>query len=91
MDAALDNLTLPVGPPLGIEAPGFSNPSEAWYSNLDSPVYTEVWRQYRDQCFEMADQLASSGDSSERLAQVDHDVISILDRTVDKIPCPSSS
>lgn len=71
MDAALDNLTLPVGPPLGIEAPGFSNPSEAWYSNLDSPVYTEVWRQYRDQCFEMADQLASSGDSSERLAQVE--------------------
>ncbi|MCP9777459.1 hypothetical protein KBY75_09265 [Cyanobium sp. T1G-Tous] len=27
----------------------------------------------------------------ERLAQVDEDVVSILDRTVDEIPCPSIS
>jgi hypothetical protein len=27
----------------------------------------------------------------ERLAQVDEDVVAILDRTVDEIPCPSIS
>ena len=67
---ALDNLTLPVVPPLGVDAPGMSPSSESWYTNIDSPVYTEVWMRYKNQCFEMADQLASSGDSSERLAQV---------------------
>ena len=72
MDPAALNVSLPVVPPLGTGVPGASNVSEVWYNNIDSPLYTEVWGLYKNQCFELSDQLSTSSDDSyQRLAQVE--------------------